>query len=180
MTRARPIVILCFCVAFAAGIAAGVAYTRSRGRPPRGSRLAHELGLTPEQKEQMHQIWSGAMGSLRQKRREQRGTLRDERDKAIRDLLNEEQEAKYDAVLKAYDDKMSALSDQRRKAFDEAVDRTKRILTAPQRKKYEEMLKERAEGRRGMGPPWRGPRGTPRRPRHDRPGEPARQEVGHK
>ena len=160
MTKTKLIILICFCAAFGAGVAAGVALMRSAPPPPHESWLGHELNLTPEQREQMHQIWSQAMGSPGPQLHEQRQALQKERDEAIRALLNAGQKAKYDEVMKNYAEKIAALEETRKKAFDEAVERTKKILTGPQRKKYEELLKSHAGHHMGFGPPGRhGPDG---------------------
>ena len=143
MTRTKLFVLVCFCVAFAAGISLGVVWTQFRGRPPRRSWITDKLGLTPDQREQMRNVWSAAMGDLRKRQREQRRAIREERDEAVRGLLNEKQKVQYEEVMKAYDEESSALDAARKAAFEKAVEQTKLILTEPQRKKYEELLKER-------------------------------------
>ena len=160
MTKTKLILLICFCAAFGAGVAAGVALMRSAPPAPHESWLAHELDLTPEQREQMHQIWSQVIGSQGPPPREQRQALQKERDEAVRGLLNEGQKAKYEEVMKKYAEKIAALEETRKKAFDEAVERTKKILTESQRKKYEELLKSHAGHHMGFGPPGRhGPDG---------------------
>ena len=59
---------------------------------------------------------------------------------------------------------MQELSDQRRRLFEDAVQRTRSILTPEQLTKYDDMMARRAEGRRGgpggsggsggLGPGW--------------------------
>ena len=152
MSKARLVVIAGFCIAFAAGIAAGLALARTRGgRLERRSWLTGQLDLTTEQREQMRQIWSEVMGD----RRAQRRALREERDKAIQDLLSDKQKTEYEEVMQEYARKSEAMNEARRTAFDQAVERTKAILTEEQRVKYEKVLDERAE-RRGRGGPGGG------------------------
>jgi len=147
MTKTRLIVFVCFCAAFAAGVAVGVALTRAGTKPRRRSWLGRELNLTAEQKGRMREIWSEEMGTSRPKQGEQRRKIREERDEAIRGLLTEDQKAQYEEVMQRYARSSAALDEARRKAFEEAMERTKEILTDSQRKKYEELLKRRLSRR---------------------------------
>ena len=156
MTRTRLIVLGCFVAALAAGIAVGVAAGRFARRPRHASWLERRLDLTPDQREQMRQIWSGVMRRSGRQQREQREALRRERDEAVQALLTEEQKKQYEEAMQTYARKSEALAAERRKAFDEAVERTKQILTEPQREKYEELLKQRAGWSRRRGHPGRG------------------------
>ena len=151
MTKARVIVLACFCAAFVAGAAVGMAWTPFARTGPHGSRIVQKLDLTREQREKMRDIWSEVMGALREQRREQRRAIREEREESIRALLSEEQKLKYEEVIRTYEEKTAGLDEARRKAFEDAVERTKQILTEDQRKKYEEMMKERSV-RWGRGP----------------------------
>ena len=168
MTKTKVIMLACFCAAFGAGVAVGVAGTRLAAEPGRRSWLGHELNLTPQQREQMRQIWSGVMSASWQKQHEERQALDRERDEAIRGLLTEEQKARYDEVMRKHAEKSAALEEARRKPFEEAVERTRQILTESQRKKYEELLQERGGRHPGGSPPGRPATGKetqpPRRP----------------
>ena len=165
MTRPKVVLLICFLVAFAAGGATGLVTGRRHHRPRRRSWLADRLGLTPEQREQMRDIWSDFMNSdTRQKHRELREALRRERDEAIQALLSDDQRGRYEQVMENYRKKSEELSEERRKLSDERrklfEERTKKILTEPQRLKYEEFLKERG-GRRSVGRRGRRGRGAP-------------------
>ena len=152
-------VVACFFVAFGAGVAVGVAFTRLTAGPQHGSWLEHELSLTPAQREQMHKIWSQVISLSAPQEHEQRQALQKERDEAIRGLLSNGQKAKYEEVMQKYTQKLAALEDGRKKAFEEAVERTKQILTDSQRTKYLQLLQERS-GRH----PSHGPRDRPSKP----------------
>jgi Spy/CpxP family protein refolding chaperone len=168
--KAKLLLILSLVLTFAAGLALGCLLERgSGGRHRRGRRdswLVRQLDLTPEQAQQIHAIWSEAM-QMGASRRERRRTLREEREKSVRDLLSEEQKAQYDRALAEYDRKTVALQDEASEAFEQTVARTKEMLTPEQREKYEQMLgRMREHGRRGragpgMGPPGRRPRPEP-------------------
>ena len=166
MTKTRIIVIVGFLIAFGAGAVVGIqlrapAVAQTPVPQPQGqgpSWLRTEFGLTPEQNEQMKNIWESLHASGRSYE-DRRHRLREERDEAIAALLAPSVMGDYDRVLQEYTNKLAALAQERDKAFAEAVDKTKQILTPAQRVKYEEFLKRR-EPDRGD----RGPRGPGRRP----------------
>lgn len=118
--------------------------------PGRVPPLSEALGLTKEQSEQMKDIWSG-MPAQFQKSNERRMALVKERDEALYDLLTDEQKARYQKLKADYSTKLNNLAAEQAKereaAFQDAVERTKKILTEPQREKYEELLKKH-------GPAW--------------------------
>jgi len=165
MTKTKILLVLVFLVTFAAGAVAGRLSAQSGHRPPGRSFLAAELNLTSEQREQMHNIWSEVMGEGGRRQWEQRRLLGQERDQAIAALMTPEQKPQYDKILQDYARKVEELSQERKKAFDQAVERTKQILTPEQAAKYEELLKKSPE--RGPG----GPGGGPPRHSHERPGK---------
>ena len=148
MTKSRLIVLACFCAAFLAGGAVGMAL---KPRAARGSLLERELSLTGEQREKLRVIWSETTDNLRRQQREHSEALHKERDAAIASLFTPEQKAQYDEVMQEYARKSAVLAEERRKAFEDAVERTKVILTEPQRSKYEDMLKQRAGWHRRRG-----------------------------
>ena len=158
MTKTKLILIVSVLLVFAAGASLGVLITRPGQPPPRGSWLANELNLTTDQRDQMRTIWSEAMGSV-SKQRERRAALAQERDQAILALLSDAQQAQYDAIQQEYVRKTDELSQERKRAFDDAIEQTKRILTPEQATKYDELLKKQRERGAGGGPPgFRGPR----------------------
>ena len=138
MSRAKIMLLVCVVLVFAAGAAVGRLTTRSLpGDGPR-SWLTDELSLTAEQREEMHEIWSGAMES-RSNPREERQRLLRERDESIRGLLSDTQRTDYDKILAEHAAQLDEMSAKRQAAFDGAVARTREILTAQQRVKYDEM-----------------------------------------
>jgi cell division protein ZapA (FtsZ GTPase activity inhibitor) len=110
--------------------------------------LREQLNLTAEQQEQMHKIWSGVDASARQ-HFEQRRAFAEDRDKAIAELLTPEQKPKYDQIRQDYDRKLAELSQERKLADDQAVEKTKQILVGDEVAKYEELIKRQRE--RGPG-----------------------------
>ncbi len=160
----RLIVFVGFIVAFAAGLMVGInrqpAAPQAPGekRPDRGSWLADQLQLTPEQQERMSEIWEGARRGGHQQG-DRRRELRDARDKAIADLVRPEDRAAYEQALRDYEKGAEALEAEWKSAFQQSVERTRAILTPEQRDKYETIMARReAEGLRGRGrPPARAP-----------------------
>jgi len=165
MTKTRIIVIVGFLIAFGAGAVVGIQLRSPvvaqlpapAPQPEQRSWLRTELNLTTEQNDKMKSIWEGLHASGRGYE-DRRRHLRDERDEAIAALLAPSVMGDYDRVLQEYTKKLDALAQERDKAFADAVEKTKAILTPEQRVKYEEFLKRR-EPDRGD----RGPRGAGRR-----------------
>jgi len=130
----------------------GVGLARVSARPAAHLSLSDELGLTAQQREQMKEIWSkvverdGTGGSAG----DRRAALRKDRDEAIAKLIPEDQKAAFEKIQQDYTTALDALNKERSKVYQDAVERTKQILDAAQRVKYDEVLKRRAE--RGRGP----------------------------
>ncbi len=181
MMKTRLVLTAAFVLVFAAGGSLGLVLARRPAPHERGpgSWLTQELNLNAEQREQMKKIWSEAMGDGFRRDGEQRRSFSQQRDQQIRDLMTPEQQAKYDAIQQEYAKHLEELSQQRKARFEEAVARTKKILTPQQVVKYEEMLKQREHGPGGPGGPggFR-PRHRPTRPSPSRPStEPATPRV---
>jgi Spy/CpxP family protein refolding chaperone len=141
----RLIVITGFVVAFFAGVMSGVAWNwhgpQKPGDDRRGGReswIADQLSLTPEQQKQMKDIWPdvGRRGSGRDKRNQ----IRKEQDEAVAALVRPEDKPVYDKIILESRQKTEAIEADNRKAFQQAVEKTKAILTPEQRTKYEELL----------------------------------------
>jgi len=152
VTKTRIVMLVSFAVVFAAGMAAGLLLARSARPAHRRSWLTSELDLTSEQREQMREIWSwpdprSPMRSPFERRR----AIREWRDEAVRALLTDEQKVRHDELMLQYERKLAELTEERRKAFEEKVERTKGILTESQRKKYEELLEKGRGSRRRPG-----------------------------
>ena len=174
MTKAKLILIAAFVVTLAAGVVAGYTLRSLCHHAPKavsgggpaparetGATSLHnlflELKLTPAQKAKMDEIWDGVVRAARKLHEEQRQAFQKRRDEAIRAILTEEQKARFDEVLKDYDSKKPERDKERdmarEKLFQEAVEKTKLILNAEQRTKYEAWLKSRHEERHPGGAP---------------------------
>jgi Spy/CpxP family protein refolding chaperone len=159
-----------FLAAFAAGLVVGVRWESWRApslpsattRPagPANSWLALELGLSADQREKMHRIWSETLGQ-RHEREERRRQLSRERDEALAALFGPENQARYEELQNRFLEQRAALDREGQESFQRAVDQTKQILNAQQREKYETILKDRRGWRSQGGGPGgeRGPRG---------------------
>jgi Spy/CpxP family protein refolding chaperone len=147
----RIIVISGFLIAFVAGAISGIAWTHRPAGGPEGDRrsrdswIAKELSLTPDQQTQMKEIWSEMSGGHNDSRGK-RDQVRRQRDEAIAALIPEASKAALDAIHQSYRQQMEELEAEGRKRFEKAVEKTKKILTAEQLKKCEELLT------RGPGP----------------------------
>ncbi len=150
MTKIKTVLIISFLVIFAAGVGVGL-FVGWRTRPHRGgSRLTRELNLTQKQREQMRKIWTESYrGAARQAIRERKQELRKERDQALQNLLDDKQKAQYQQITEEYSRKQAELSEERKKLRQDAIEKTKLILSESQRKKFEELLKKRGDRGRG-------------------------------
>jgi Spy/CpxP family protein refolding chaperone len=105
--------------------------------------FARSWDLTAEQNEQMKNIWEGLHNSGRSYE-DRRHRLRDERDEAIAALMAPSVMGDYDRCWQdLFQQADSSLGRSGIRQFAEAVEKTKKILTAEQRVKYEEFLKRR-------------------------------------
>jgi Spy/CpxP family protein refolding chaperone len=159
MIKIRIILAAAFLVTFAAGGAAALLISHLHHPPYGPSWLAEELKLTREQQDQMRTLWSEVLGAAGRQTPEQRDAQRLERDQKIKALLSETQRTGYEAILAEYARKDAERAEQRKQAFEEAIRRTKEILTAEQAARYDELMAKAWE--RGFGPPHGGWRGGP-------------------
>ena len=151
----KLVVIIGFCVAFAAGLTVGL----SRQRQPveaepassvnepttrhghRGSSfLATELNLTPQQQEQLKEIWSRTARGGRGDHEKRRQELRDRRDAEIEAIIRPEDKEKYQKAMSDYRAGLDAMDREMRDRFRNSVEETKKVLTPEQRAQYEEIL----------------------------------------
>ena len=182
MNKVQRMVILGVALAFAAGGSVGMLVGsdgpagRKHARGP-GRGLTRELDLAPEQQEQMREIWSAVMsGEDKQSSRQRRQELDRRREESIQALLTDRQRVRYEEILSQHARATEEIHRQRRERIEEAVERTKAILTEAQARKDEEIRKNRRRGPFRGGRPGgssrRGWRGHPRtRPSAETPDE---------
>lgn len=164
MNNLKILAAVALCMAYVAGIVTGwVGYTLAGENPPpreeRGSWLTHTLQLDDAQKAEMETIWSRDIFSREgDDTRSRIRALYDARNSEVRALLDEEQQAAFDDIYRSFEEKKGAISEERRKRYDEAVAKTMAILTPEQQGKYQKILDdfEKRGPRRDHGSPdWR-------------------------
>ncbi|HEX3357134.1 MAG TPA: Spy/CpxP family protein refolding chaperone [Tepidisphaeraceae bacterium] len=152
------IVTLGFLIAFSAGLVVGM---EKHSIAPAATPTTHpssqhgmmaDLNLTSQQRDQMKQIWSDVAKRGRGDQSDRRAEFRKERDEAVVALFSSADKLKYDAIQKAYQDKLAAIDAENKAAFQKAVDETMAILTPEQRTKYQEMLARHQVERGDRGP----------------------------
>ena len=112
------------------------------GTPPASqtnASLTDLLDLSPDQHEQMRQIWEAARTKVHQTV-EQAQSLQMQRDEALFALLDDAGKAKFARISKDFSDRDHNLTQERDAAFKDAVQRTKAILNTDQRRKYDQVL----------------------------------------
>ncbi len=137
-----------FAVALGTGLAVGMGFTHHAKPADRESWLADQLNLTPEQSNQMKDIWSAMMGGPGHSF-DRRRELARARDDAIFKLIPESAKPQYQLIVDHYNQQVAELARDRDAAFQAAVEKTKAILNETQRAKYDQIMKN---GFRG--PPW--------------------------
>jgi hypothetical protein len=119
--------------------------------------LTAVLKLSPEQQEQMKQIWSQTAHEGRREREERRQALKKARDESVTNLMAQSgHKPEFDKINETYTSGLAELDNEWKSNFQAAVERTKSILTDDQRKKYEEILSRHAAGPNGTQPGQRG------------------------
>ncbi len=158
----KMFVITGFLIAFAAGLMTGVAWqsnyraaTEDRPRGDRNSWLVAELKLDENQQKQMKQIWMDVGNRGGRESRERRMQIRREQDEAIARLIHPEDLGAYDNVISEHKQKLDVLDAENKKSFQQAVEKTKAILSSEQLTKYEELLARPGSGPGGPGPEGR-------------------------
>ena len=149
MTRWRIIVVLLFIIAFGAGLSVGKLSHQPASSPSqRGpSWLSQELGLTPEQRQSMLDIWDKVNHSGFDESSLRRD-LQKQRSDAIAQLVPQDKQAQLKQINDDYSKRSAELSSQRHQRFMDAIEKTKAVLKPDQRKKYEEILAQRDKERR--------------------------------
>src|SRR5262245_9749836 len=142
MSRVKMVLTIAFVLAMGAGVAVGMLGAKYPQTHQPRSWLGDELSLSAEQREQMRAIWQD-VSKARPRDWERRRALEKEKNEAIVGLLTEEQKAKYDELNRQFAQKMQEQAQQREAAMQEAIERTKQILTPEQRDRYEQIMQER-------------------------------------
>jgi len=144
----RLIVAVAVIVSFFAGAMVDHVF-RGPGMPPGGPHggpggpggyIASQLGLTADQQAKMKDIWQNTFRRSGPENHAKRDELRHQQEQSIAALIRPEDKPAYDKILADTKSKMDAMDADGKKAFDEAVSKTKQILTPDQLKKYEQII----------------------------------------
>lgn len=138
-----------FVLALAAGVSGGMLLARlpathaeGGDAPTAASPLGAELGLAPQQSEDMRRVWEGVRETAQQCYEDGR-RLQKARDDALVALLTDEQKVKFEQTSREYAEQFAELNRKRDRDFEKAVQQTKKILTEGQWQKYERILRSR-------------------------------------
>jgi hypothetical protein len=139
-----------FVLALAAGVSGGMLLARLPAThqdvgdiaSASASPLGTELGLAPQQSEDMRRVWEGVRETAQQCYEDGR-RLQKDRDDALVALLSDEQKVKFEKISREFAEQFAELNRKRDRDFEKAVQQTKRILTDSQWQKYERILRSR-------------------------------------
>jgi len=150
VTKTKAILVGSFLLVFAAGGALGLLVSRpgavAAAPEQRSGWLSKQLGLTPDQREQMMKIWADTMVPASKQQSERRSAAQQERDAAVQGILSVEQKASYEIVQKDYSHRMEESGQQWRKAIEAAQQQRDAAILAllpeEQKVRYEAIQKE--------------------------------------
>ena len=125
---------------FASGVAVGVVGRRAFQPIQSHSLLVEELGLTPEQRYKLRQIWGGVARDRRRVPVEELEKVDAERWQAIDDMLTPEQRAQLVRIQERFELRMRELEQGNPERVAEAEEQTRQVLTPAQREQYERLL----------------------------------------
>lgn len=161
----RVIVILGFLLSFGAGFYTGTHSVHkqqldpdktSSTRPfsrPRGGLLQADLNLSPDQQNKMTQIWSDVSGPGQRAYSEKQHLARKDHDDAILAVLSPSTLEQIEKIDRKFLDRIEEIDRDWRKSYEEAVDKTRKMLNPDQLSRYNQILSVRSgpEGRGGSG-----------------------------
>ncbi len=129
-----------FFLAFASGVAVGVAGRRAFQSNRFQSVLVEELDLTPDQRHQIQRIWSDVADNHKPLPMAELQKADTARWQAIDQLLTPRQRSQYVQIQQQFESRMQELEQGNRDRVARAEDQTRQILTPTQREKYEQLL----------------------------------------
>jgi hypothetical protein len=148
MNQPKILFIVSFVMVFCAGISIGAFVRVSQDEHHESAWLAEELGLSSTQQLQMKEIWDPVRDSTVDYPSQKRRELAEKRDRSVRDLLHEDQIAHYDQILENYSRNKEVLIKAWRAPFDDAMEKTRQILSEEQFRNFEEL------GKKHQGHEW--------------------------
>lgn len=148
--RIKAVIAIGFGAALIGGGAAGMLASRYVHPPPPvlapgEASLSTELQLTKEQQSQIRVIWEQVQ-NLNQSSYEDGQALDQWRNDQLVKLLNPDQLKEFQKINSEYQDRYTAMTAKRQRAFDDAVAKTKQLLNDQQRRQYEQILNRRMGG----------------------------------
>lgn len=138
------LLVLMFVLAIGAGVVAGKLASRVNTVPQveRTVTISDELHLSDAQKKQMRQIWEGVQSTATDCSAQAK-KIQYDYEEAVTRLLDKDQLARYQKLTEQSKTQIEALEEKRRGAFKAAVDRTRQMLSEPQRKIYDKIIHDR-------------------------------------
>jgi len=143
MSKPKILLLISFVMVFCAGVSIGAFVRGSRSGHHEPTWLADELGLTSDQQREMKEIWEPVRNNAREYPSQQRRELSEKRDRAVRELLHEDQVGRFDEIVATYKREKEELIKEWRAPFEEAMGKTKRMLSDEQFRKFEELGKKK-------------------------------------
>ena len=125
---------------FASGVAVGVVGRRAFQPIQSHSLLVEELGLTPDQRFKLRQIWGGVAKGRRRVPVEELEKVDAERWQAVEEMLTPEQRTRLVWIQERFEARMRELEGGNRERVAEAEEQTRQVLTPAQREQYERLL----------------------------------------
>ena len=146
MSRSKRVFLMAIVLVLCAGLVVGRLSARlvPPPMPPHDhspSWLQDQLGLTSEQKQQMDSIWADTKSQIG-KTWDGRHELDKQRDDAVHNLLTTEQQAAFTKIYDDYHAKRQSLEKQRDDLIKTAEDRSRSLLSDPQKTQWDTLTKE--------------------------------------
>jgi hypothetical protein len=159
----RVIIILGFLLSFGAGFYTGTHWVHHEGsdqskisstRPNKrlgGGLLQADLNLTPDQQKEMTEIWSDVSGpGQRAYSEKQRQASKDHYDDILK-VLSPATIEQIEKIDRKFLDRMEGIDLEWRKSYEEAVEKTRKMLNPDQLARYNQILNARFSGPDGRG-----------------------------
>ena len=146
MNQPKILLGVSFVMVFCAGIAIGFWVRNADNQTDKPPWLAGELGLTSQQQQEMREIWRSVREKACEFPSQERRQLGEKRDAAVKELLPPDQVERYEEILETYAREKEELIHTWKAPFEEAMEKTKEILSEEQFLKFEELGKKRDKG----------------------------------
>jgi hypothetical protein len=142
MNQPKILLGVSFVMVFCAGIAIGFLVGNADNRNDKPPWLAGELGLTSQQQREMKDIWRSVREKACEFPSHERRQLGEKRDAAVKELLSGDSVKRYEEILETYSREKEELIRAWKAPFEEAMEKTRKILSEEQFQKFEELGKK--------------------------------------